>query len=48
MASEHSDEGRRNCLLAALTSEDHSLLAPHLQKLSFELGALLQEAGESG
>ncbi len=45
MASEHSDEGRRNRLLAALTSEDHSLLAPHLQKLSFELGALLQEAG---
>ena len=43
MASEHSDQGRRNRLLAALTSEDHSLLAPHLKEMSFELGLLLQE-----
>jgi len=46
MASEHSGQGRRNRLLAALTSADHSLLAPHLKELSLELGSLLQEAGE--
>lgn len=46
MASDHSGQGRRNRLLAALTSADHSLLAPHLKELSFELGSLLQEAGE--
>ena len=44
MTSERQD--RRNRLLAALTSEDHSLLAPHLNELSLELGSLLQEAGE--
>ena len=43
MASEHSAQGRRNRLLAALTSEEHSLLAPHLKEMSFELGLLLQE-----
>ncbi len=41
MASEC--QGRRNRLLAALTSEDHCLLAPHLKVMSFELGLLLQE-----
>ena len=46
MASEHSGRGRRNRLLAALTSADHSLLVPHLKELSLELGSLLQEAGE--
>ena len=46
MASDHSGHGRRNRLLAALTSADHTLLAPHLKELSFELGSLLQEAGE--
>jgi hypothetical protein len=46
MALEHSGQGRRNRLLAALTSADHSLLAPHLKELSLELGSLLQEAGE--
>ncbi|HEY8031978.1 MAG TPA: Crp/Fnr family transcriptional regulator [Methylocella sp.] len=46
MASDHSGHGRRNRLLAALTSADHTLLAPHLKDLSFELGSLLQEAGE--
>ena len=46
MALEHSGQGRRNRLLAALTSADHSLLAPHLKELSLELGLLLQEAGE--
>jgi hypothetical protein len=46
MASERSGQGRRNRLLAALTSADHSLLAPHLKELSLELGSLLQEAGE--
>jgi hypothetical protein len=30
MASEHSDQGGRNRLLAALSPADHSLLAPHL------------------
>jgi hypothetical protein len=42
MASEHSGQGRRNRLLAALTSADHSLLAPHLKELSLELGSLLR------
>ena len=42
MASEHSGQGRRNRLLAALTSADYSLLAPHLKELSLELGSLLQ------
>ena len=46
MASEHSGQGRRNRLLAALTSEDHSLLAPHLKEMSLEVGLLLQEAGK--
>ena len=46
MAPEHSGEGRRNRLLAALTSEDHSLLAPHFKEQSFELGLVLHEAGE--
>jgi CRP-like cAMP-binding protein len=46
MASEHSGQGRRNRLLAALTPADYSLLAPDLKELSLELGALLQEAGE--
>jgi CRP-like cAMP-binding protein len=46
MALEHSGQGRRNRLLAALTSPDHSLLAPHLKELSLELGSLLQESGE--
>src|ERR1700704_1639831 len=46
MALEHSGQGRRNRLLAALTAADHSLLAPHLKELSLELGLLLQEAGE--
>ena len=46
MASEHSGQGRRNRLLAALTSADYSLLAPHLKELSLELGSLLQEPGE--
>jgi CRP-like cAMP-binding protein len=46
MASEHSGQGRQNRLLFALTSEDHSLLAPHLKELSLELGSLLQEEGE--
>jgi hypothetical protein len=43
MASEHSGQGRRNRLLAALASEDHSLLAPNMKEMSFELGLLLQE-----
>jgi hypothetical protein len=47
MALEHSGQGRRNRLLAALTSADHSLLAPYLKELSLKLGSLLQEAGES-
>jgi CRP-like cAMP-binding protein len=38
--------GQTNRLLTALTSADHSLLAPHLKELSLELGSLLQEAGE--
>ena len=46
MASEHPGQGRRNHLLAALTSEDHSLLAPHFKEFSLEVGSLLQEAGE--
>jgi hypothetical protein len=46
MASGHSDQGRQNRLFAALTPEDRSLLAPHLQDLSIKLGSLLQEAGE--
>jgi CRP-like cAMP-binding protein len=46
MALEHSGQGRRNRLLAALTSADHSLLAPHLKELSLKLGTLLLEAGE--
>jgi CRP-like cAMP-binding protein len=46
MALEHSGQGRRNRLLAALTSADHSFLAPHLKELSLELGSVLQEAGE--
>ena len=46
MALEHSGQGRRNRLLAALTSADHSLLAPHLKELSLELGSLLHEAGD--
>jgi CRP-like cAMP-binding protein len=43
MASEHSGQGSRNRLLAALAPEDHSLLAPNLKEMSFELGLLLQE-----
>jgi len=43
MASENSGQGGRNRLLAALTSEDHCLLASHLKVMSFELGLLLQE-----
>jgi CRP-like cAMP-binding protein len=43
MAPEHSGQGRQNRLLFALTSEDRSLLAPHLEEMSFELGTLLQE-----
>jgi CRP-like cAMP-binding protein len=43
MAPEHSGQGRQNRLLFALTSEDRSLLAPHLKEMSFELGMLLQE-----
>jgi CRP-like cAMP-binding protein len=46
MASEHSGQGRRNRLVAALTSEDYSLLAPHFKELLLEIGSLLQEAGE--
>jgi CRP-like cAMP-binding protein len=46
MASEHAGLGRRNRLLAALTSEDCSLLAPHFRELSLEVGSLVQEAGE--
>jgi CRP-like cAMP-binding protein len=46
MASEYSGQGRQNRLLAALTFADHSLLAPHLKDLTFELGYLLLEAGE--
>ncbi len=37
---------RRNRLLSALTSEDHSLLAPHMREVSLELGSLLHEPGE--
>jgi len=40
MASEDSGQGGRNRLLAAVTSEDHYLLAPHLKVMSFELGLL--------
>jgi CRP-like cAMP-binding protein len=43
MATEDSGQGRRNRLLAALAPEDHSLLAPHLKEMSFELGLVLQE-----
>ena len=46
MASERSGQGRRNRLLAALTSEDHSLLTPYFKELSLELGWVLHEAGE--
>ncbi|MGH6837786.1 MAG: Crp/Fnr family transcriptional regulator [Methylocella sp.] len=46
MALEYSGQGGQNRLLAALSPPDHSLLAPHLKELSFELGLLLQEAGE--
>src|SRR5580704_1131413 len=46
MASEYSAQGGQNRLLAALSPPDHSLLAPHLKDLTFELGSLLQEAGE--
>ena len=46
MAWEQSGQGGRNRLLAALTSADHSLLAPHLKELSLKLGSLIQEAGE--
>jgi hypothetical protein len=46
MASDHVAESRRNGLLAALTPEDYSLLAPHLKELSLKVGSLLQEAGE--
>ena len=45
MALEHSGHGRRNRLLAALTSAGHSLLAPRLKELSLELSSLVQEAG---
>jgi CRP-like cAMP-binding protein len=43
---DHVAESRRNRLLAALTPEDHSLLAPHLKELSLKVGSHLQEAGE--
>jgi CRP-like cAMP-binding protein len=37
---------RRNWLLAALSPEDLSLLAPHLKVIPMELGGLLQQEGE--
>jgi CRP-like cAMP-binding protein len=45
MAPDHSGQGGQNRLLFALTSEDHSLLAPHLKEQSLKLGSLIQEAG---
>jgi hypothetical protein len=41
LASEDSGQGGRNRLLAALAPKGHSLLAPHLNEMSFELGLLL-------
>jgi CRP-like cAMP-binding protein len=46
MVSEFSGQSGQNRLLAALSPPDHSLLAPYLKDLTFELGSLLQEAGE--
>ncbi|MGA9486140.1 MAG: hypothetical protein WBV25_03555 [Methylocella sp.] len=42
-----SNQGKRTCLLAALTPADRALLAPHFKELSFELRLLFQEAGLS-
>src|ERR1700730_8598374 len=39
MASEHSGQGGQNRLLLALTSEDHSLLAPHLKEQVLKVGS---------
>jgi hypothetical protein len=48
MALEDSgNQGKRICLLAALTPADRALLAPHFKELSFELRLLFQEAGLS-
>ncbi|MGO8847145.1 MAG: hypothetical protein ACLQFI_17800 [Methylocella sp.] len=48
MALEDSgNQGKRICLLAALTPADRALLAPHFTELSFELRLLFQEAGSS-
>jgi len=48
MALEDSgNQGKRICLLAALTPADRALLAPHFRELSFELRLLFQEAGLS-
>jgi CRP-like cAMP-binding protein len=46
MATESKGAGRRNRLLAALSSTDRSLLEPHFTEMSFKTGALLQEAGQ--
>jgi hypothetical protein len=41
VALEDSGQGRQNRLLAALAPKDHSILTPHLNEMSFELGLLL-------
>jgi CRP-like cAMP-binding protein len=38
--------GKRNRLLAALSSADRSLLEPHLETLRIKLGVVLQDAGD--
>ena len=46
MATDHDGRKRRNRLLGALSAADFALLAPHLREIEFDLGSLLQEAGE--
>jgi hypothetical protein len=43
MASEDSGQGGRNRLLAALTSEDHCLLASHLKVMSCRVANLAKD-----
>ncbi|WGJ13260.1 Crp/Fnr family transcriptional regulator [Methylocapsa sp. D3K7] len=43
MASDPSGQGRQNSLLAALSPEDHALLAPHFKEMALKMGTVLQE-----
>ena len=47
MPPNHAHMYGRNCLLAALPSDDIGLLAPYLKQRMLEQGTVLQEQGDS-